>query len=72
MGRVLITIGLLILVVGIIWYAAEKYGFKFPGKLPGDILIKRGNTTIYIPILTSVILSVLLSLILWIASRFKL
>lgn len=71
MGRVLISIGLLILVIGIIWYAAEKYGFKFPGRLPGDILIKRGNTTIYIPILTSILLSIVLSIIMWIASRFK-
>ncbi|GCD76891.1 membrane protein [Thermaurantimonas aggregans] len=71
MGRALISIGLLILIIGIIWYAAEKYDLKFPGKLPGDILIKRGNTTIYIPILTSIILSVVLSLIMWLASRFK-
>lgn len=71
MARILILIGITLLILGAVWYFVEKYGFRFPEKLPGDILIKRGNTTIYIPILTSIIISVIVSIILYVTSRFK-
>lgn len=41
------------------------------GRLPGDILIKKGNTTFYFPIVTSILLSIILSVILYIIGRFK-
>lgn len=72
MARMLMFMGALILLAGIIWYFAEKFGLKFPGRLPGDLFIKRGNTTIYIPVLTSIILSVVISLLLWVISKAKL
>lgn len=50
--------------VGILVYFADK--IPFVGKLPGDIFIKRKNLTIYIPLATSILLSILLSVILYI------
>nr|WP_242529426.1 DUF2905 domain-containing protein [Priestia flexa] len=44
---------------------------QFIGKLPGDILIKKGNTTFYFPIVTSIVISILLSLIFFFIGRFK-
>ncbi|MDT2045339.1 hypothetical protein CHN50_11895 [Priestia aryabhattai] len=56
MGGILLLVGFLL---------------QFIGKLPGDILIKKGNTTFYFPIVTSIIISVLLSLIFFFIGRFK-
>jgi hypothetical protein len=47
-------------------YASIHYGF---GRLPGDIVIDRGGVVIYAPIITAVIVSVLLSLVLWLVRR---
>nr|WP_205597598.1 MULTISPECIES: DUF2905 domain-containing protein [Neobacillus] len=41
------------------------------GKLPGDIVIKKGNTTFYFPIVTSIVLSIVLSLIFYFIGRFR-
>jgi Protein of unknown function (DUF2905) len=41
------------------------------GKLPGDILIKKGNTTFYFPVVTSIVLSIVLSLILFVIGKFR-
>ena len=57
MGRLLIVVGLLIALVGV----AVQLGLPL-GRLPGDIVIRRGHSTIYIPIMTCLVLSVLLSL----------
>ncbi|WP_062198863.1 DUF2905 family protein [Massilibacterium senegalense] len=62
-GKLFITIGIIMIVVGIF--------IQFIGKLPGDILIKKGNTTFYFPIVTSIIISIVLSLIFMILGRFR-
>jgi hypothetical protein len=62
MARFLIVLGLVILVVGLLWPYLSKLGL---GRLPGDIVIEGENTTFYFPLVTCL----LLSLILWIASR---
>ncbi|HEY8446459.1 MAG TPA: DUF2905 domain-containing protein [Thermomicrobiales bacterium] len=64
LGRFFIVVGALILLVGVIL----AFGNRIPligwlGKLPGDIIFRRGNTTIYIPIVSSILLSLLLTLI---------
>lgn len=66
-GRLLIISGLLLIIVGILL----KWGGKIPwlGRLPGDILIRRGNFTFYIPLATCIILSIILSLIFALFSR---
>ena len=61
LGRILVVIGIVIVVVGLLAMLFGKLGL---GRLPGDILIKRDGTTIYIPIVTMILLSVVLSLVL--------
>ena len=66
MSRTLIVIGLLILAVGLLWPLLSKLGL---GRLPGDIVIERGNFTLYLPIATCLLISVVLSIILWLLNR---
>jgi Protein of unknown function (DUF2905) len=66
MARFLILLGLVILVVGLLWPYLSKLGL---GRLPGDIVIERENTTFYFPLATGLLLSLVLSLILWVANR---
>jgi hypothetical protein len=66
MAKVLILIGLALIVVGLIWLAGERLGL---GRLPGDIVVERENFKFYLPLMTSLIVSVALSLLLWLFSR---
>jgi hypothetical protein len=66
MARFLIVFGLAILVVGLLWPYLSKLGL---GRLPGDIVIERENITFYFPLVTCLLLSLFLSLILWLAHR---
>ena len=66
MARFLIVLGLAILVIGLLWPYLGKLGL---GRLPGDIVIERENGTIYVPLVTCLLLSLLLSLVFWIANR---
>jgi Protein of unknown function (DUF2905) len=66
MARFLIFLGLILLVAGLVWPYAAKLGL---GRLPGDIVFTRGHTTFYFPIVTSLVLSVALSLLLWLIGR---
>jgi hypothetical protein len=66
MAKVLIVIGLALVVVGLIWLAGERLGL---GRLPGDIVIEREGFRLYIPLMTALIVSVVLSLLLWLFSR---
>ncbi|MEW6457837.1 MAG: DUF2905 domain-containing protein [Bacillota bacterium] len=61
-GRTLIIVGVLIVVLGALLY----FGGKIPGigRLPGDILIQRGNFTLYFPLATAILLSIILTLVL--------
>jgi formate hydrogenlyase subunit 3/multisubunit Na+/H+ antiporter MnhD subunit len=65
-SRFLITLGLAILVIGLLWPVLGKIG---PGRMPGDIVIRRDNFTLYFPIVTCLLVSAVLSLILWLANR---
>ena len=60
-SRFLIMFGLALLIVGLAWPMLSKLGL---GRLPGDIAFKRGNVTIHIPIATSLIVSIVLTLML--------
>ena len=66
MARFLIVLGLVILVVGLLWPYLSKLGL---GRLPGDIVIERENGTVYVPLATCLLLSLLLSLVLWVVNR---
>ncbi|MGI5875714.1 MAG: DUF2905 domain-containing protein [Dethiobacteria bacterium] len=59
-GKLLLTVGGVIALTGILFLFLGRFGL---GRLPGDILIKRGNLTIFFPITTMVLISILLTLI---------
>lgn len=65
MGKLFMVIGGIIFLVGLLMQ------FTKIGRLPGDIIIEKGNTTFYFPIVTSIVLSIVLSLIFYIIGRFK-
>lgn len=66
-GKFLVVIGIAILVFGIILWSGIGAGFV--GKLPGDIRIERGNSVFYFPIITCIIISIVLSLVLYLFRR---
>jgi hypothetical protein len=66
MARFLIFLGLALVVSGLLWPYLAKLGI---GRLPGDIAFTRGNATVYFPIMTSIILSIVLSALLWLIGR---
>ena len=66
MSRTLIILGLAIAAVGFLWPWISRLGL---GRLPGDILIQRESFTFYAPITTGILVSVVLSLVLWLLSR---
>ncbi len=65
-AKALIALGAVLIAAGLIWLAAARLGL---GHLPGDIVIERGNFRLYLPLGTSVLISVVLTLILWIWGR---
>ena len=64
--RFLIGLGLSILVIGIAWPILSRIGL---GRLPGDIVVSRDGATFYFPIVTCILISVLLSVVLWLFNR---
>jgi hypothetical protein len=66
-GRLLILAGVVLVALGVIVTLAGR--FTPLGRLPGDIVFRRGNFTFYFPVVTSIVLSVLLTLVLWLFSR---
>ena len=66
MPKLLIILGIVLIAFGLAWLVGERLGY---GWLPGDIVIEREGVRIYIPLMTSLIISVVLSLILWFFGR---
>ena len=66
MARFLIVLGLAILVIGLLWPYLSLIGL---GRLPGDIVIERDNMSLYFPLVTCLLLSLLFSLVLWVVNR---
>jgi len=64
--RALILAGGLLLIAGILWPLITKSGF---GRLPGDILIERGNTKIYLPVTSSIVASIVISVVVYLFRR---
>jgi hypothetical protein len=69
-GRLLVVLGLVILVAGLVFLALGKLNLPI-GRLPGDIVYRGKNSTVYFPIVTSTILSVVLSLVFYLINRFR-
>ena len=66
-GKTLLIFGAILIGLGLMFTFANK--IPFLGRLPGDIYIQKKNFTLYFPIATSVLVSVILSLILWLWSK---
>ncbi len=66
-GRILIILGIVIAVVGLLLTGFGKLSFL--GRLPGDIFIQRKHFTFYFPITTSILISLVLSLLLYLISK---
>ncbi|MGD9763067.1 MAG: DUF2905 domain-containing protein [Candidatus Binatia bacterium] len=67
LGRMLIVLGLVLLALGALLTLSGK--LPWLGRLPGDIVIHRGPFTVYFPLATSLIISVVLTLVLWLFRR---
>ncbi|MFK7816331.1 MAG: DUF2905 domain-containing protein [Gammaproteobacteria bacterium] len=62
MNKTIITIGLAIIVIGVLWPLLSKLPF---GRLPGDIIFKKDGFGFYLPITTMIIVSIVLSVLIW-------
>lgn len=62
MTRTLVILGLVLIAVGVAWPWISKLGL---GRLPGDIVIRRDGFTFYFPLTTSIIVSLVVSLLIW-------
>ncbi|MCG8386641.1 MAG: DUF2905 domain-containing protein [Cytophagales bacterium] len=69
MGRFLILAGLVLIVIGVLFHYHDR--IPFLGKLPGDITIKREGFQFYFPIMTSLVISVILSILLYLYYKWK-
>jgi hypothetical protein len=69
MGKLLIIVGIVCILAGLLIVYLPKTNFL--GKLPGDIRIEKENFKIYFPITTSIILSVMISLLIFLYNKFK-
>ncbi len=69
-GKVLVVFGLMIAAAGLLFMLLGRTNLPL-GRLPGDILYRGKNTTFYFPLATSIVLSVVLSLVLYLISRFR-
>jgi hypothetical protein len=70
LGRTLITAGLILVAAGLL----VNFGGRLPlklGRLPGDIYIHGKNSSFYFPLTTCIVVSVLFSLVMWIAGKFR-
>ncbi len=69
MGRALITLGLILVVVGVLVMLGERRPIWL-GRLPGDIVIRGKNSVFYFPLVTCLVISVVFSLVMWLIGQF--
>jgi hypothetical protein len=70
LGKLLIVFGVLLLVAGVVLILLGRTNLPF-GRLPGDFVYRGKNTAFYFPLATSLLVSVLLSLVLYVVGRWK-
>jgi len=68
LGRLLIVFGVVLVVAGIVVSSLERFHFPL-GRLPGDLVWRGKNTTVFFPIVTCLLLSLLGSVLLWLFNR---
>ncbi|HZG00781.1 MAG TPA: DUF2905 domain-containing protein [Chitinophagales bacterium] len=69
LARILILTGALLVVVGLVIYFVQRFGGN-NFRMPGDIVVQRKNFTFYFPVVTSIVVSIALSLLLYLFRRF--
>jgi hypothetical protein len=67
LGRLLLVVGAVIVVLGLVLTFAGR--IPWLGRMPGDIVYRRGNFTFYFPLATSIVLSLVLTAVLWLIRR---
>ena len=70
LGKLLVVLGMLLLAAGIVVMVMGRMNLPL-GRLPGDFLYRGKNTTVYFPLATSVLVSVVLSILLYVVSRWR-
>jgi len=70
LGKLLIALGLVLLVGGVVLLLLGRANLPL-GRLPGDIVYRGKRTTFYFPLATSVLISVVLSILLWVVGRWR-
>lgn len=68
-AKVMVLVGVVLVLVGLIILVFPR--LPFMGKLPGDILVKKDNVTFYFPLATSIVISIIISLILYLINKFR-
>jgi uncharacterized membrane protein YsdA (DUF1294 family) len=67
-GKLIVIIGVILVIVGLIlWLFGSKFGWF--GNLPGDIKIKKENFSFYFPITTMILISIIVSIIIWLIRK---
>ena len=69
LAKTIIVLGIVLVIAGLLMLAVQRT--SFPGRLPFDIVIKREHVTFYFPLGTSIIISLIVSLILYIVGKFR-
>lgn len=69
-GKILILLGVLLIVAGAVFILLGRVNIHL-GRLPGDISYRGKNTTVYFPLATSILLSVVLSIVLYVVNRWR-
>lgn len=69
LAKMIIVLGVVLVIVGIIMLFIQK--LPFPGKMPGDIVIKKDNFTFYFPLGTSILISIILSLVFYLIGKYR-
>jgi len=70
MGRTIVALGVLLVVIGLVVMAGDRLPIRL-GRLPGDIVYRGKNSTFYFPLMTCILISVMLSVVLWLINRFR-
>lgn len=68
LGRFLVVFGIILVVLGLVVMAGAKHSFWGLGRLPGDIAFKGKNAQFYFPVVTCLVLSALVTVVLWLVS----
>lgn len=66
MSKLLIIFGIVLIALGLLWPIIAKLGL---GRLPGDIVVERENFSLYFPLMTGLVISIVLSALLWLFNR---